>query len=198
MILNREFEVGTAASSPLRVLREKKGMSQKTLAEKLEIDRTRLVRLEQKGWSELSLGDLTLFSKGLDMSLQEILSYFKDPSKNVMLERSHLNRPFFKIDSGLGYHFDSLLKNPGASFIGALHLAPKSALKEEQSPQAALLFYFVLEGELLLTIGGKEYCLKEKECFALNGPARYELYNPHQIKEAAALLITIPSFVRNV
>ena len=77
----RDFEMVQAHAdkiilSPLKLLREQKGLSQKQLATRIGMERTRLLRLERKTWGEMSVGDIELISSALGMRLPEVLARF--------------------------------------------------------------------------------------------------------------------------
>jgi transcriptional regulator with XRE-family HTH domain len=180
---------------PIRKIREEMGLSQKSLADKMGVERTRLTRLEKKVWSELSLGEVELLAKGLGLKWKELMERFKNQSETQPLYRSSMKEPCFIIDSGKGYRFSSLIEKPKKCFIGTLHLQPQKILSFDQAPRSEMLFYFILEGELLLTCETKEYLIREKETFMVAGNQSYELYNPHQFCDATALLFSAPSFV---
>lgn len=184
-------------NSPLKHLREQKGLSQKQLAEKIGMERTRLVRLEQKPWNEVCLGDLESISSALGLRAQEILARYSGFGKEALSDRTLLNSPHFKVDSGRGYRFGSVLQKPEACFIGTLHLDPQKTVPASDAPKAAFLQYMVLEGDLLVTLGGKEYRMRESECFTLDGTRTYEFYNPHQFKPVILLVVSLPSFIQN-
>jgi len=182
--------------SPLQALREKKGLSQKILADRLSMDRTRVVRLEKKTWKQLSLSDLALIAQAFDMNLHELMTYFSSFFPLNNFERASLHYPAFAVNSGDGVTFNSFFNKPDASFMGTLRVAPQRSLYPEKAPRAQIVFYSVLEGELVLILSSRQYVLKEFDCIRMDNTAYYELYNPHQLKEALALLFTVPSFVR--
>lgn len=189
-LLSPQAGIPQQVAAPLKILREKRRISQKALAKKIGIERTRLIRLERKHWKELSVGDVELLSRGMEMNLNDLIRYLKgfDGTGGRTLERTHLKTPYFVIDSKQGYKLNSLLKQPGHFFAGVLNLDPHKTWPCEACLQGRFLFYQVLEGEVLVTLSSKEYLIREKECFSLQGETFYEFYNPHQFKEAAVLL----------
>ena len=181
---------------PLRILREQKGISQMALAAKLGIERTRLVRLEKRPWKETCLGDLEMFASGLGMRLEEVMSRLSAVVTEQPLARTHVETPYFSVDSGKGYRFNSLIAKPSGCFAGVLRLNPCATLPFAQAPRADFIFYYVLENNLLLTLSGKEYRLRENECFTLDSSRPYEFYNPHQVRPSAVLVFCSPSLVQ--
>lgn len=183
--------------SPIKMLREQKGLSQKQLANRIGMERTRLVRLEQKNWGEMSVGDLELISNALGFRVSELLNRFSGFGREGIANRTLLAVPHFKVDSGKGYRFGSVLEKPECCFVGTLHIEPQKGVPHAETPKASFIFYLVLEGDLLLTMGCKEYRLREKESFTVNASSSYEFYNPHQFKEASLLIFSLPSFIKS-
>lgn len=183
--------------SPLKLLRSQRGMSQKQLAEKIGMERTRLVRLEQKPWGEISLSDLEMISGALGLRIHEILTKFSGIEQESLTNRTQLNTPHFKIDSGKGYRFGSVLQKPEVCFIGTLQIDPQKTLPAVEAPKAPFLYYLVLEGDLLVTMSGRECRIKQYESFTLDGTRMYEFYNPHQFKETVVLLFSLPAFIQS-
>ncbi len=183
--------------SPLKMLREQKGLSQKQLAHRIGMERTRLVRLEQKNWGEMSVGDLERIASALGVRLSEILARFSGFGHEGIADRTLLAAPHFKVDSGKGYRFGSVLEKPGACFIGTLHIEAQKTVPALETPKANFIFFLVLEGDLLMTMGCKEYRIREKESFTVNAANAYEFYNPHQFKETSLLIFSLPSFIQS-
>ncbi len=183
--------------SPLRQLRSQKGFSQKQLAEKIGMERTRLVRLEQKPWGEISLSDLETISGALGMRIHEVLARFSGMGQESLCDRTPLDSPHFKIDSGKGYRFGSALQRPENCFIGTLQIDPQKTLPAIEAPKAPFIYYLVLQGDLLVTVSGRECLVKQNESFTLDGTRMYEFYNPHQFKETVLLVFSLPAFIQS-
>ncbi len=183
--------------SPIKILRSQKGLSQKQLAEKIGMERTRLVRLEQKPWGELSLSDLEMISGAFGMRIYEMLARFSGANQDSLTDRTQLNMPHFKVDSGKGYRFGSVLEKPGTCFIGTLQIDPQKTLPAPETPKADFIYYLVLEGDLLVTVSGRECRLRQHESFTLDGTKMYEFYNPHQFKETNLLIFSLPAFIQS-
>ena len=184
--------------SPLSVLRRRKGLSQKQLAEKIGMERTRLVRLEKRPWDDISLGDLENISGALGFKVHEMLARYSGFGKENLCNRTQLGVPHFKIDTGKGYRFGSVLEKPKECFIGTLQIDPQKGLLPEDTPKAEFLYYLVLEGDLLVTMAGHEYRMRQTESFTLDSARAYEFYNPHQFNETRLLIFALPSFIQSV
>ena len=181
----------------IRNLREKLGMSQRVLGEKMGIEQSRVSRLESRACSDLTLGELKGLSTVFGYSLHDLIQRMQDPAKiPVSLGRSSLKMPFFSLDFGSDAKILSLSEAAESHFVGALQLNPQKTLAAEKAPRAEMLFYFVVHGIAVLTQSSKESVFKEGEAFSLNCNISYELYNPHPILELTLLLVTLPSFVR--
>ena len=90
----------------------------------------------------------------------------------------------------------ALIKNADQCFIGTLKLDPQKSLTREQMPKGQLVYWLVLKGSLQVSVFSKDYLFKEGECFYFEEQAEYEIYNPHQFRNAEAALFTLPSFMR--
>lgn len=179
--------------SALKSLREKEKASQRSFARRLGLPRVHLQRLETRSWESFSVADLKALSKGLGISVEALFSRFEGFKKEPFV-RACLKKPFFSLDLE-GARFGSLLPEPGPFFFGTLTLPPHKTLSYGETPRGEFLFYLLLEGELLVKLP-EDHLLRPGEGFPLKGTRSYELYNPHQFKEAFALLLTYPSFIR--
>lgn len=189
-----EEDVNQEAEYLLRELRQRKGLSQRDFARKMGMNRTHLQRLEHKPWQRLSLEELGQIAETLDMSVEELIQHFQLRSKSA-ITRAALRNPFFVIKISTVMQLGALIKNPKDFFVGTVTLAPQKFIPKDQTIQEKFVFYLVLEGNLLVTVSGKEHLIRESECFSLEDPCPYELYNPHQFNKLIALLFSIPSCV---
>lgn len=179
--------------SLLKSLREKEKISQRSFARKLGLPRAHLQRLEARPWESFSVADLKALSGGLGITVEALFSRF-DSSDGGPFVRASLKKPFFSLDLE-GARFGSLLPEPGPFFFGTLALPPHQSLSPDKTPRGEFLFYLLLEGELLVKLR-EDHLLRPGEGFPLQGTSSYELYNPHQFKEAFVLLLTYPAFIR--
>lgn len=182
----------------LQGLREKKGISQRSFARAAGIPRSHIQRIETKPWPSLTLHELQMIAQSLGMKLADLIgegqTYFKG---EPLLERASLEAPFFETRLSSGTKLGSLLKNPQKCFVGTLVLAPQQGIHREQAPGGDFLFWYIVQGTLLLSLGSESCVFKEKECFSLTGhEAPYEFFNPHQFQKMTALIVTLPSFFR--
>jgi transcriptional regulator with XRE-family HTH domain len=179
----------------LRHLREVTGYSQRTLAKKLGISKSALGYLEGKSWKNLSMGELELYARGFDMSLEELISYLHH-SLDENLVFCNSQNPFSSWIYQEGIRFESHLKNPSRLFFGKLILSPQKSLDGSLAPKAEVIVYHVLTGKIFFKMGPKERVFGEGESFSIKSSSFYELYNPHQFKDAVLILSTTPSFIR--
>lgn len=183
--------------SLLRALRENKGLSQRELAEKCGIPRTSLQRLEEMSQRAITLGELELLSKGLDLKVEELFHRFNGFEKNGFV-RLNEKSPCFVLNYGEGIEYASDLHKPEDCFIGTLTLAPQKTITKEDAPRGELVFFEVRRGLLTMTQAGKARVFKPGERFYLKEPQPYELYNPHQFEKLVVTLITLPSFIHSL
>ena len=187
---------GNESLSHIQLLRQKKGLSQRSLAKKLGICKSSLVHFEKKAWEKLTVGELRLLSDVLEIKFEDLLMH-PNGSNGDTIDRASLNDPLFVMEYGEGIRISSHLKNPGVTFFGVVTLAPHKTFLREKTPRAEWVSYFVLDGILAVNTGLRDCVLKEGDSLTLRSCSRYELYNPHQFKEIKAVLFTLPSFIQS-
>ena len=186
---------GNGNHSHLRMLREKKGMSQRALARKTGIEQSRLSRLEAKAWKDIDLGNATLLTQGLGCDLEELIPAHTRNKKPGSISFGSIKKPLFTIDYQKEVQVGSLLKPDASRFIGVLTLAPLKRMMAGQTPCASFLLYFVHRGSLALICNGQEREFKEGQTVVLNKNDVYALHNQDPVRELILLLISIPSFI---
>jgi transcriptional regulator with XRE-family HTH domain len=180
--------------SPLRLLREKKGMSQQALAGKMGVIRNHLVRIENKSWKKLTVKDLDLVALGLNAKTEEIFQYLESFGKDG-IQGADLKRPAFIVDTGKGARFASFLKKPAACFAGSFTLDPQKILAKKEAPRAGFVFYYVLKGAVCVKAAVSERSFEANGFFYFESNAAYELYNPDPFQPLVALFFCTPSFI---
>lgn len=180
----------------LRQLREQKDISQRDFARAIGITRTHLQRLEIKPWNKLSFSELGLLAVGFGIEASELVNRLSGSFQKSII-RASLASPFFIVDFSSAAQFASHLKRPRDFFIGTFSLAPQKSLLKDHTPQERFVYFLVLGGTLVISLSDKEHVIKKDESIGLQDARAYELYNPSPIQKATAVLVTIPSFVRN-
>lgn len=174
--------------SYVRLLREERKITQRELAKRLGVSRTHLQRLEAKASEELSVMEIQRLARTFAIKTKDLLErIFLFSEEGRVLSRCSIEKPVFVTKYEDGIEFGSFLRQSEACYIGKLKLSPKKSLSRQDHPKGALLFWFILEGSLLLTLGTKEHLFKTGECFSLDGGMPYEMFNPHQIKDVLIL-----------
>ena len=176
--------------SVLQIIRKKKGMSLRRMADKIGIEKTRLLRLERRPVHQISLGDLERIAFGLGITMDELFAYLRGAEQKG-ITRSHQKAPFLVMDKGQGVKWASFTQKISPYFLGSLMLPPKIAIPSREIPQGAFLFCMVLEGELLVSMGPQEYFFKEGDFFYFEEQWAGELYNPHQFHSMNAFFVAI-------
>lgn len=180
--------------SLLRNLREQKGISQRKMAKMLGIARNKLSRAEQKSWRKLSLGEIESLAPVFEMRPDELFFCFFASQKELFYRTRETN-PFFRFELTDGIKVSSWIRQNRSCFIGGMQFPPKATLPKDLTPKGELAFLRIAKGNLLVTLLGKECLLREGECFTLEGPVPYELYNSNAMGEAVAMIVTLPSFL---
>src|SRR3989338_2136787 len=123
---NHSDQNGTAVTNFLRDIREKKKFSQRFFAQKLNISRTHLQRLESRPIEEIPFGELRRVVQHLGYKLEELVGQTPcSQNLNSVLSRCALTEPVFLIDSMKGIRFGSYLESPSAYFVGTLTMEPQ-------------------------------------------------------------------------
>ena len=190
--LSLEHRLLPELPSALAILRRQKGLSLRRMAQKVGIEKTRLLRLEKRSPDEISLGDLQKVALGLDLKPEDLFRYLRGSSQQGMV-RSDRKSPFFVVEKGRGVRWASFTRRASSYFVGSLNLAPKASVSSSELPQGAFLFCMVLEGELLVSLGPQEYFFKAHDFFYLQEQLQGEFYNPHQLNPMTAFYLAFPS-----
>ncbi|MFH0985799.1 MAG: helix-turn-helix transcriptional regulator [Candidatus Omnitrophota bacterium] len=183
--------------SPLRILREERGMNQKCLASRLGLARNHLIRLESRAIDRLTIAELDRICQGLDYKLEEVIQRFYTKIKRSIVERSKLDTPAYVIHYNEGVRMCVLVGSEKPYLSGVLRIQPYSEWGKESVITKKEIFIHVRQGNLLLKINGKEHLFKEDEHLTLSMPLSYEIYNPHQFKELVAMIYVTAYVVEN-
>lgn len=183
------------AVSPLRLLRQNKGISLRLLAHKIGLEKSRLGRLERKPIEDLSLAELKLLTTGLDISFHRIFTWIGEAAGLQAFHRASLKKPAYILDFGEGAKITAHLSKTPRIFVGTLTLSPQKGIAADRTPKSEFLYYLILKGTLhVKTIAG-ESIFNEEDYYAAEQHFAYELFNPHQFKEVSALVVSLPSFL---
>ena len=178
--------------SPLRILRETRNLTQKDLADRLQIERTRIIRMEKKPWEQLSLGDIEIYARGLGITMQGLYDFLDGLRQTPRIQKFNIEKMEYVMSAGKNWKYTSVLENPGVHFIGTLILSANQTLSKEDVHRAPFLFYLVLEGEMVVTLTHRDYWIRENEGFVVENADAYELYNPNSLKRVKALVFSGP------
>ena len=182
-----------AVPNPLRVFREEKHFSQRDFAARMGISRSHLQRLETKPPRKFILGEILQIARAFSMRIEDLIFRLDDGAAMELKRTSWIN-PSFILNYQDGIRLSSFLDRATSYFAGMLHLPSQKTLAKTQTPRSDVMFFCVLEGELLLTLPTKEYVLKKGEAMHLGKGPLYELYNPNAFKETQVLIFAYPSF----
>ncbi len=179
----------------IRALRKERGISQEVLARKAQLDRTTIARLECGIFKSLSVEKLESIALAVGMDLKSLLLK-ADSIGELPNYHGHLSRSEFTLDyPEEGFRIVSSTPKRREFFFGKIEIQPQRTIASNKLPHVEQIYLHLLEGKLLLTQRVKEFLLKAGDCFAFGGLGEYDLYNPDQIKPAASLFITYPSFL---
>lgn len=181
-----------ADSAVLRILREKHGMSQRTLAEKSGISRGRLRSLESGGFERATFRELRKITEIIGIELREIFQA-GDPSFEAPCICKQ-GRTMFELDAKtLGYKITAFAPPAPDLFTGRLCVFPKKKMSGVHAPHAKKIFIQIILGRLSIDLGKEKYELSEGDTLFFPGDSAYEIENP-LLRDSIAFLITTPAF----
>lgn len=185
----------TSIGQAIRTMRKERGFSQEELARKTHIDRTTIARVESGVFKSLSIEKLEGIASALGIDLKILLLKCESEGEALTL-RGHVSRVEFSIEyPEAGFRIGSLIPKRKELFFGKIEIGPQKTIVSTYLPHAEQIYLHCLEGKMLLIREMQEFLLKAGDCFAFSGFSDYEIYNPDQLKEVSALLITYPSFL---
>ena len=176
------------ARHPLRRLRETRGLSQNELARALGITRSHVQRLEAKPPEHFSLAELEPLARVFGLILEDFLFHFA-PALDGGLVRGTISKPPYAGAQAEGVTFGLFAGSGENPAPGLITLGPKKMLGKQQAPRAEVVWGFVLEGEVLLTLGRSEAFFRRGDFFRLKAYRVYELFNPHALQETRILTL---------
>ena len=182
----------SSETGPLRKLREKQGLSQRTFSEKTGISRGRLRRLEGKRFDLATYGELIRISKALGVDLGEMFQKEEALSDGAYLVRA--GQTAFQLDvTGEGYKIVSFLPPRGDLFCGKLFVSAKKGLSSAHAPRAGTIFLQMLLGSLRVTMKGQIHEIQEGDSLVFPGGGPYTIENL-LLRDSVALFLTLPAF----
>lgn len=167
----------------LQRLREQRNVSVRELAEKSGLSES-FIRAVERGESDISLGRLAKLAAFFEYDLGSFLGF-----------TSQLSRPNFvgagsrtKIKRGRGVDYEAL-HLPGIDLdLVNVDLTPYSKFKDEWTHEG-IDAVFVTDGEIVLTVDGIDYIMKEGECCVFSAAYRHRVRND-SAKAASLISIT--------
>jgi XRE family transcriptional regulator, regulator of sulfur utilization len=170
----------------IEVLRGKKGFSQQRLAKLAGIPRTTLTNIESGGGNP-SLNNLVKISSALGVGIEELLSRPRSDCQIVRADnlpiqfRGKGQVKIFKLlpDKLKGIEIDRMEIEAESGMVGYPHL---SGTKE---------YLIVLKGEVVVTVGGEPYAIKNGDVFAFPGNQPHS-YRNSKTSTSIAISVVIP------
>lgn len=178
--------------SLLRELREKQGLSQRTLSEKAGISRGRLRRLEGRQFELATYGELKRITHALGIELGEIFDGEDLLTPGFSIGKA--GQTAFEIDArNAGYKIVSFLSPRPDLFSGKLFVSGGRQVPSNQVPCAEKIFLQMLLGSLRIFVKGETHEIEEGDSFLFCGDAPYTIENSLS-RDSVALILTVPAF----
>lgn len=180
-----------AGSSPIRRIREEQGLSQRLLAERTNISRGRLRRLEGNGFGRATLDELARISKTLGIQVERFLrceKAFNHGAHFLKAGEASLQIGMPEVNCKI----DAFLPSAADLFIGKLYVAPKKIIPAGKVPHAQQIFLLMLLGALRIEAFRQTYEIRVGESIYLRDEASYSIENP-LLRDSVALLVTTPT-----
>jgi len=176
----------------LKSLRRERGLTQRDLARRLGISRGQLQRLEAGPAGDYALRDLRRLAEIFSLPLEDLL-FRLDPAPPRDFARASLAAPFsIKFFGGMAA---AALSLPEAAVkIQRLSLPARGTLGASQVPRGDFLWCLMLEGELVLTMGGRVRRFEKGDFFQVTGRPPCEWFNPHLLHPAQVLSVSLQGF----
>ena len=163
------------------------------LAEKSEISRGRLRRLEGQELERATYGELKKISSALGLEVGELFQ-----ERIFLANEPYLGKAGQKVFQFEGTCFGtkifSLLPPRPDLFWGKLFVPPQKQLSATEVPRAETIFFQMLLGTFVIDVSGKTYEIHSGDYLIFRpGDSPYTLKNPLP-RESVAFLLTLPSF----
>ncbi len=184
----------SSSSSILKVLREKKNLTQAQLARILQTSRKKLHTIESKSTDQIKLGEMQSFAKALGYNLKSVLplalQFLSHESAGV--KKILLDRPVQETVLGEGAKMQVFLSDTKHLFIGVLLLEPQRSVMRDQLPLQDLVFGIVHEGTLLIdTLGVREQVIKSRQVFYFDEDFPAEFCNTDHYNKLSVLCFSV-------
>lgn len=179
--------------SIVRRLRDRKGVSQRTLSERTGISRGRLRRLEGEGFEKVTYAEIKRIARVLGVEAARIVGFEDALASTPSVGRAGETTFQFEADSK-GYKLAAFFPPHEGVFIGKLFVLPKRQLGGLETPRAGTIFLQMLLGTLRLEIEGEAYEIREGDHLRFRGDLPYTLENP-LLRDSVAFLLTLPDKV---
>lgn len=190
-LLEKEI-IACREESIVRRLRDRKGMSQRTLADRTGISRGRLRRLEGEGFENVTYAEIRRIAGALGVDVTRIVAFEEGLANTPYWRRA--GETAFQLEAGsAGYKLASFFPPRKDVFIGKLFVLPKRRLGSFDTPRAGTIFLQMLLGMFCLEIQGETYEIREGDHLLFRGDLPYTLENP-LLRDSVAFLLTLPSF----
>lgn len=190
--LKKKFDA--IANQPLgglifQKIRNEKKWSQRELSQKMLVSRSHLQRLEEKEWSNITLGEVVCFADAVAYPVRRLLSLVGlGPLKKMEFARCSQAQPFSIVSYDAGVCLYYFIDAPENYHLGMLQIDPQKTLQGQRLPKANFLWGFINRGNLCLTLEGEEMIFKEREVFHLDPTLNFDLYNPHPLNSLDMLI----------
>lgn len=183
---NIESEISNHLGKNVELLRKKKGLSQAQLAIIAGVPRSTVTYIES-GQGNPSLSNLVKIAGAVQISIEELLSKPRSPTKLVRLK----DIPVIKKSNG-NVNVFKLLPDPVPGMeIDKLEMKPNSRMGGTPHTQNTKEYLVCCEGQVELTLNKEIFLLNKGDMLAFPGDSPHSYRNPGEVSN---LCISVVAF----
>lgn len=164
----------------IRKIRLHSGLTQQEIADRCDLTKSMISKIEN-GKVVPAVGTLQRLARALGVKVSALMEAPENGSVQRTLD------PFVNMDSFLrttkGYHIFSASNHPGQIMQPILIYARKGELRPHTVVHQGEEFIYVVEGEMIFTVGGEDYLLRVGDSLYFDGAQKHGiLHVPSEVR----------------
>lgn len=178
-------------SSLLKIMREAKNLTQTELANRAQLSRYQVQRIEQQS-SDKFFEKIQVCVKALGYKLRDFIDLMEAGwnLNELKVLRCSLDKPRSETILEPGVKLSTYLKEETGTFLGQVILEPGKCIRREDIPVGSMVLGLVFEGTLVIDSLGIEQIHHDKQCFLFDGVMPFEFWNREPVKKTRALVFS--------